>query len=505
MSTHNSSKFILILFLLLAAIGVFYLFSETDKGPVLQWTGPPKGGQPYFIEAVAVTDDAASATEEDITCSRNNAIVAAVQKIGPSVVSISTVQIKIVRPWFDQFFPSPSTRPIKRKSYGLGSGFIIDKRGYVLTNQHVIEDADEITVTLPSGKEYEAKIMGASYEFDLAALKIDEREDLPVAELGDSSDLMAGEWAIAIGNPFGFLIKDSVPSVSLGVVSAIGRSLQGDGRSFSDLIQTDATINPGNSGGPLINCYGQVIGINTAIFSTSGGSQGVGFAMPINSAKYVINELIEHGMVAEPWVGIEYLQLSKDIAEHLGSPVDKGVFISGVVQDSPAQKSGIKQGDIVVKIGNKSVRSMKEATLFMESLKSGQEVLFRIVRDGEFQDIKIVVGTTQAAEIARTLFGLIVQEPTPEAAMKYRLSSYATGVLVINVERKSPAHKAELQRGDLILKMSKEQTGRSRSFANVEINTLDDFRKFVAGVKKGQRVRIIFERKGDLWQTYLST
>ena len=506
MDARRSSKSILILILILAAIAAFYLFSETDRRPGLQWAGAPKGGPPYFVQGTAVADEEVSTVEADITCSRNNAIVQAAQKVGPSVVSISTVQIETIRPWFEQFgLYDPSIRPMKRKHYGLGSGFIIDKRGYVLTNQHVIADADETKVTLPSGEEFEAKIIGASYESDLAVLKIESRSDLPVAELGDSSGLMVGEWAIAVGNPFGFLIKDSVPSISLGVISATDRSLQADSRAFNQLIQTDATINPGNSGGPLANCYGQVIGINTAIYSTSGGSQGVGFAISINAAKNVIEELIQHGMVREPWLGIEYQGLNKDFAEHLGSPVDKGIFISDVVQDSPAQAAGLKQGDIVTKIGKQSIRSLAEATSAIESLKIDQEVTFHIVRDGEFQDAMITVGTTQAAEIARTTFGLIVQEPTPESATKYKLSSHKRGVMVIHVDGRSPAHKAELQRGDLIIKMSREQTGRFRSFRDAEINSLNDFRKFVDNIKKGQRVRILFERKGEMWRTELST
>ena len=503
MNAHRPNKFILILILFLAALAAVYLLTETGGRPGLRQTRMPEGGPPYFIEGTAVAADEAAVIEEEITHSRNNAIVQAARKVGPSVVSISTVQIRTVRdPLYDLFFPfNPG---MKRKSYGLGSGFIIDKRGYILTNQHVTENADEIEVTLSNGMEFEAKIIGADYESDLAALKIKPESDLLAAELGDSSSLMVGEWAIAIGNPFGFMIKESEPSVSLGVISATGRSLREDGRMFNDLIQTDATINPGNSGGPLVNCHGQVIGINTAIFSTSGGSQGVGFAIPINIAKRVIDGLIQHGMVTEPWVGIEYQQLDSDIAEHLGSSVSKGVFISDVVQDSPAQKAGLEQGDIVVKIGDQSVRTLDEATSVIESLKSGQEVVFRIVRNGEFQDIPLEVGSTGTAETARTWFGLVVQQPTPEAAMKYELSSHKKGALVMQVEKKSPADKAELQRGDLIIGMSRERTGLFRGFDDMEINTLDDFRKFVSGIRSGQRIRIIFERKGELWRTYLN-
>jgi len=502
MNVHRFGKFPLVLILfLVTTVAVYILFAAGERLGLRQ-TQAPEGG-PYFIESVAMAADEIAAMEDGITYSRNNAIVQAAKRVGPSVVSISTIQVRIVRdPRYDFFFPySPG---MKRKSYGLGSGFIIDKRGYVLTNHHVIEDADEIKVALSNGTEFEAKVIGADYESDLAVLKIESKSDLPVVELGDSFDLMVGEWAIAIGNPFGFLIRESEPSVSLGVVSATGRSLQDDKRTFEHLIQTDATINPGNSGGPLVNSHGQVIGISTAIFSTSGGSQGVGFAIPINIAKRVINDLIKYGMVTEPWVGIEYQQLDKDIAEHLGSPTSEGIFISNVLKDSPAQKAGLLRGDIVVKVGKRKVRTRDGATAAIESLESGQEITFRIVRDGEFQDVLLKVGSTEAVETARTWFGLVVQKPTPGTAIKYGLSSYERGVLVIQVRKKSPADKGELKRGDLIINMSREQAGVFRSFEDMKINTLDDFRKFVSSIRSGQRIRIIFERKGELWRTYLA-
>jgi len=461
------------------------------------------GGPPYFIERAAADTEVAS-TEAEITHSRNNAIVQAARKVGSSVVSVSTVQVEIVRdPWFDLFYPF--RRGMERKHYGLGSGFIIDKRGYILTNQHVIEDADTIKISLANGEEFEARVVGADYESDLAMLKVDAKTDLPAAELGDSSDLLVGEWAIAIGNPFGFLLKDSQPTVTVGVVSATDRSLRENGRVFDNLIQTDASINPGNSGGPLVNCYGQVIGVNTAIFSTSGGSQGVGFAIPINNAKQKINELIQYGMVMEPWVGVEYQELNKDIAAHLGSPVSEGLLISDIAEGGPAEKAGLMRGDIVVKIGDQSVRTLDEATAAGKLLKSGQEAIFRVVRNGEFQDITVKVGSAETAEVAKAWFGMVVQVPTREAAKKYGLSSYRKGVLVIQVDRNSPADAAELRRGDLILTMAKEQADVFRSFdEEIEIKTIDDFRKFVSGIRSGQRIRIVFKRKEKLWRTYLA-
>jgi serine protease Do len=500
----RASKLALSLIILSAIVVAIYFFFEARDSFELKSEQGVDDKPPYFTEGVVAAE--AASVEDEITCSRNNAIVKAIQKAGPSVVSVSTVQVQVVRdPWFELFYPF--SRGLERKRYGLGSGFIFDKRGYLLTNQHVIEGADEIKVTLTSGKEFEAKVAGADYESDLAVLKIDADVDLSIAELGDSSDLMVGEWAIAIGSPFGFLLEDSQPTVTVGIVSTIGRSIQQEDRAFKSLIQTDASINPGNSGGPLVNCYGQVIAINTAIFSTSGGSQGVGFAIPINAAKRVIAELIKHGMVTERWIGIEYQELNEDIAQHLGSPVSEGLLISDIIDGSSAQKAGLMRGDIVFKIGDQPVRTPDEANETIQALTDDLEVIFHIVRDGEFQDIPVNMANA-VAETAKAWFGLVVQVPTPEAARKYGLSSYKRGVLLVQVDRDSVAAETGLRRGDLILRMSRIRTSvlrRSSTDVDVEIKTIGDFRKFVAGVRKGQRIRIVFERRGELWQAFLNT
>ena len=498
MSARSSGFNRLALILILFSVGMVlvYFLLQVRERPDLQSGSTDR--PPYFVEGLPVAE--IDSTTDEITYSRNNAIVEAARKVGPSVVSVSTVQVEIVSdPWFDFFYPF--NQGMERKHYGLGSGFIFDKRGYVITNQHVIEGADEVKVTLTNSDEFEAKIVGADYESDLAVLKLDAGSDLPVAELGDSDDLMVGEWAIAIGSPFGFLLRDSQPTVTVGVVSATKRSLQQKDRVFKGLIQTDASINPGNSGGPLANCHGRIIGINTAIFSTSGGSQGVGFAIPINTAKLVINELIQHGTVVELWVGIEYQELNKDIARHLDSPVGEGLLISDIADDSPAQKAGLMRGDIVLKIGGRKVRTLDEANEAIQLSRENRECTFSIVRNGKSQDVLVKLGTA-AVGTAKAWFGLAVQVPTPELARKYRLSTHKRGVLVTQVDGRSAADKAGLQRGDLILSMTKRQTGVLRNFGrdrNVEIKNIDDFRKFVSGVGSGQRIRIIFERKRELW------
>ncbi|MBD3181087.1 PDZ domain-containing protein [Candidatus Poribacteria bacterium] len=495
-------KYVIILVIAFLGLAVYYFFEVKDSSKT-----ESRGG-PYFVEGLSKAQ--LTSTTAEIDNNRHNAIVMAVQKAGPCVVSVSTLHVETVEvPWFDSWFEDfyPFGRKIERKSRGLGSGFIIDKRGYVITNQHVIENADVVEVTLTTGEVYKARVLGADYEADLSVLKIDPDSDLPIAELGDSSDLMVGEWAIAIGSPFGFLLKDTHPTVTVGVISALNRPLEERGRTLNNLIQTDAAINPGNSGGPLVNSYGQVIGINTAIFSTSGGSQGIGFAMPINTAKDIINELIKYGSVVEVWVGLEYQQLTPEIAEHLDSPVNKGLIISDVVKDSPAHDAGLKTGDIVFKIGEKKVNTTDDAQNAVEELKKNGEVVFHIVRKGKTQEVPVTIELVESSDTAKTWFGISVQNPDRELAMKYNLSSYNKGVIITEVEQSSAADEAELRPGDLIRVMSVVRTsifrGLSRS-EDTEIKNINDFRKFVSGIRKGQRIKIIFERKRELWQTYLT-
>lgn len=504
-SNHRFSKIISILILVLAIIAIAYWIFRVKYGSDLGKSGIKKDNRPYFVEHINSNSDKILSVGSEITASRNNAIVKAAHKVGPSVVSITTIQVQTIRdPWFDLF--SPFGQEYERKNYGLGSGFIIDKRGYILTNQHVIMDVDSIKVSLPNGEEYKARLVGSDYESDLAVLKIDADSELPVAEFGNSSDLLVGEWAIAIGNPFGFLIKDAQPTVTVGVVSALGRRMQEKGRNFVNLIQTDAAINPGNSGGPLVNSLGQVIGINTAIFSQSGGSHGIGFAIPINTAKTIIDELIQYGSVAETWLGVEYQELNKDVAEHVGLSTNSGLMISDVADDSPAQKAGLKQGDIVYKIDDRSVSKVDEADEATRLIKPDQEATFYIIRKGENKIIKLRAEKAESAGIARAWFGLTVHALTPELAKKHELSSHKKGVVVIQVDPNSSAGKAELQIGDLILAISEIQSGIFQNFSvnEVEIKNIDSFRKFMSNIKEGQRIRIVFERKKELWRTYLT-
>ncbi len=273
----------------------------------------------------------------------------------------------------------------------MGSGFIIDKEGHILTNEHMVEDATQIVVNLPDGRQFPGKIQGSDPITDLAVLKI-EAKDLPVAPLGDSDDMIIGEWAIAIGNPFGFLISDSKPTVTVGVISAVNRDFEPrGGHVYQGMIQTDAAINPGNSGGPLVNAVGEVIGINTFIFTESGGSLGIGFAIPINTAKKVIRELLRYGRVRQIWTGLRVQRVDRLIAQSLGLPQAEGVIISHIDQRSPGEKAGLKVGDVITEVDGHLVRDEKEIREVFYTAQVGDEFKLTVWREGKTLEKRLKV------------------------------------------------------------------------------------------------------------------
>ena len=338
--------------------------------------------------------------EEAVGLSRETALVRAANSVGPATVSISAVKTRVVRAdpmrdeFFDRFFRGHFPDRVYREPYqSFGSGVIVDGDGYILTNEHVVGGAREVRVTLTDGREYQARVLGGDSRFDLAVLKID-GEDLPVAVLGDSDDLMIGEWVVAIGNPFGHFLNDPHPTVTAGVVSALHRDVLADGESdaiYKDMVQTDASINPGNSGGPLVNSAGEVVGINSFIFSMSGGSQGVGFAIPVNVARLIINELIEFGRVRDVWVGMRVQDLNPGLAQNLGLPAVRGVLASFLEPDSPAERAGIRSGDIVTAINGERVESVRKARRAIFGSRVGDVITVTVLRGGESHEFDIVL------------------------------------------------------------------------------------------------------------------
>lgn len=381
--------------------------------------------------------------------------------------------------FFEKFFGDEKQREFKQRS--LGSGFIVDKKGYIVTNNHVIEEADEIQVKLNNDKDYDGEIIGRDPSTDLALIKIEADEELPVLELGDSDALEVGEWVVAIGNPFG--LEHTVTS---GIVSAKGRVI-GSGP-YDDFIQTDASINPGNSGGPLLNMKGQVVGINTAIIA---GGQGIGFAVPVNLAKGVLAQLKTSGEVTRGWLGVAIQDLDEELAEYYGVEDGKGVLVTEVFEGDPAEKAGIAPKDIIVALDGKPVADSRELTRMVADIDVGKTVTVKVIRDGDAKKFPVKVGKRDMERVfakgryehgKEDALGLTVSEITPDIARRFNIND-RSGVIVTEVEPESKADEAGFQPGDLIKEINRE------SVADV-----GDYRALLADIDKGRTVQFFVKR-----------
>jgi len=382
---------------------------------------------------------------------------------------------------FERFFGPLPKRPFKQRS--LGSGFIINRDGYILTNNHVIENADEIVVKLENEKEYKAKVIGRDPKTDIAVIKIDGASDLVPATLGNSDQLRVGEWVMSIGNPFGL-----EHSVTAGIVSAKGRFI-GQG-SYDQFIQTDAAINPGNSGGPLINLSGEVVGINTAIFSRSGGNIGIGFAIPVNVAKDLLPELEEKGKVTRGWLGVLIQKVTPEIAESMNLKEQKGALVADVMKDGPAQEAGLKVGDVIVEFDGHAVKDSTELPLLVARTPIGKSVKVKVIRDKSMETMTVKIGQLRDEEVAaepskEESFGLTVQPLTPDIAESLGIGNDVKGVVISGVESGSSAEDAGLRRGDVILEVNREP-----------VKDLAAYRKAIKGATKGKSV-LFLVRRGD--------
>ena len=383
---------------------------------------------------------------------------------------------------FERFFGQPH-RPFKAKS--LGSGFVIDSSGYILTNNHVVENADEIVVKLSNGKEFKAKVAGRDAKTDIALIEIKgDAKDLPAVKLGDSNSLRVGQWVVAIGNPFGL-----ENTVTVGIVSAMGRHInQGP---YDNFIQTDAAINPGNSGGPLLNTKGDVVGINTAIFSRGGGNIGIGFAIPINLAEEVVPQLKEKGHVTRGWLGVMIQKVTPDIAESLNLEEARGALVADVVKDGPADAAGLKQGDVIVEFDGKPINDSAELPLLVAREGVGKTVRLKVLRDKESHEFTVKIAELKEEEASENGgsssedLGLAVQTLTPELSENLNLDKTLKGVVVTQVEPGSPAGEAGLRRGDVILEVNRKP-----------VKTASAYQKIVREAGKGKSL-LFLVRRGD--------
>jgi len=421
---------------------------------------------------------------------RESPVVRAVRKVGPAVVNISSsyeVRKRAnpfsgfgMNPFFEEFFKDffdPRFEQ-RQQSTSLGSGVIIDgKRGFILTNAHVIERAGKIKVVLHDEREFEATIVGADPDSDLAVLKIDSQKRLPSIEMGSSDDLMIGETVIAIGNPFGFS-----HTVTTGVISAVNRSIRAEDKVYLDFIQIDASINPGNSGGPLLNINGDLIGINTAIYAKA---QGIGFAIPINKAKKIIADLIQFGEVIQAWIGITVQKLDARLAGYLKVPGKKGVMVKSVETQSPANKAGLLEGDIILALGKKKIASVRDYGSIKKTYAAGDLLKARIWRDGEIKTVHVktrMFPMARSEDLAFRLLGIRVADLTQSIRRQY-VTAAREGAVISEINSRSQLAKIGAQPGDVI-----------RQIDDTAIKNKDDFKKAMVKYRQKRSVVILLQR-----------
>ena len=419
-----------------------------------------------------------------------------VKQVGPSVVNISVEKVVEAREnmpfgdpgddqyndFYKRFFGD--RMPHKFRQQGLGSGFVIEKDGYILTNNHVVEGSQNIEVTFKDKQSFKAEIVGRDPKTDLALIKIETDKELQPLHLGNSDDAEVGDWVVAVGSPFG--LGDTVTA---GIISAKFRRIGG---AYDDYIQTDASINPGNSGGPLINVKGEVIGVNTAIFSRSGGNIGIGFAIPINIAKELLPQL-KKGEVIRGWLGVGIQEITPPLQKSLDLSSRAGALVSHVTEGSPADKAGIQRGDVIVTFDGQKVNEMHDLPMIVAGTPVGKKVSVEVVRKGDKKMLQVEVGKLQEEENVATAeeedtetpqLGVNLRNITPELAQRYDLPANK-GVLVAQVQPGTPAAEAGLAAGDVILEVDRQP-----------VSDVSDFRKMLKRYKEEDTVLLLIQRQG---------
>jgi serine protease Do len=437
---------------------------------------PSSKDLPHEPLAIAAQDNPPATTDQFIA---SQPFVSVAKQAKAAVVNVSAVKKRSQElerfpspffddPFFRRFFGDEFERrmpgPRERREQGLGSGVIVTPDGYIVTNNHVVEDAGELTVSLPDKRTFKATVIGTDPKTDVAVIKID-AANLPVLAWGDASQLQVGELVLAVGNPFGLN-----QTVTMGIISAVGRANMGI-VDYEDFIQTDAAINPGNSGGALVNLKGELIGINTAIFTRSGGYMGIGFAIPSNMARNVMDSLIKHGKVIRGWIGVSIQEVTQDLAKEFGAPDTKGALVGDVIDDSPAAKAKLERGDIITAYNGKTVNDPVHLRSLVAETPPGTTMRLSIWRDKAAKELTVTVGE-QPKEVASTkgfgsgkgdhaLAGITVEELKPDRSGR---SKFQTGVVVTDVEPDSPAERAGVRRGDIIREINRKPVKNVRDF-----------------------------------------
>ena len=457
---------------------VYYLFSLQDKA---------------YAETPKISKDSV-----DLLTKTGQAMAEIANAVKPAIVNISTTKTeKLSESPYAPFFDDPFFRrffgdrfrhpevPRERKTASLGSGVIVSSSGYILTNSHVIKDADEIKVLLSDKREFQGKVIGTDSKTELAVIKID-AQNLPMIPFGDSDKLQVGEVVIAVGNPFGLN-----QTVTMGIVSAVGRANVGIA-DYEDFIQTDAAINPGNSGGALVNAKGELVGINTAIFSTTGGYQGIGFAIPSNMAKAVMNSLIKTGKVIRGWLGVSIQPLTPELVKQFNLEKEYGALVGDVIENSPAEKAGILRGDVIIEYNGKKIDEPYNFRNTVANTPPGETAELKVIRNGKIETIKVMIGElpTEAPkapviEYKNVLRGISVRELTPELYRQMNISEKIKGVIVAEIGPDSPA-EGKLMEDDIIQEINR------KAIAN-----LKDYESTASGIKPDETVLLLVFRKGS--------
>lgn len=454
---------------------------------------------PVMRPSGAFAQDTSVSRESVDTLTRTgNAMAEIARAVKPAIVNISTSRtVKMSGganpfsddPFFRKFFGDNffgrQQQPRERKSAGLASGVILTDDGYIITNYHVVKDADEIKVTLTDKREFTGKVIGSDPKTEVSVVKI-EATGLPTLKWGDSDVLQVGEIVLAVGNPYGLN-----QTVTMGIVSAIGRANVGIA-DYEDFIQTDAAINPGNSGGAMVNARGELVGINTAIFSTTGGYQGIGFAIPSNMVRSIMESLVKKGKVIRGWLGVSIQKVTPELAKQFGLKDDSGVLVSDVVEGGPAEKGGLKRGDVIVDYDHKKTEEPYQLRNMIANTLPGEEHGLKVLRDGKEIHLKVTIGELPAelqqaetGEYQNVLRGIGVQDISPEIARKMNVPERVKGVIINDVDENSPS-AGILAQGDIVQEINRKR-----------INSVKDYQEVASRIRKDESVLILIYRGGS--------